>query len=97
MRWDDIPPMPYRIYLAIYGQDHLGLMYEVSSRIATLGLSVTHAVARANPDRYKAAITLTLEMSPKIQRELVIRRLRTVPGVTHVERDLRKGCDEAQS
>jgi GTP pyrophosphokinase len=92
--WDRIEPGPYRLRLAIWGQDHRGLMYEVSSSVAALGLSVIHAVATANQDRYKAAISLTLEMPLDMRRDTVLRKLRAVPGVTHVERDTRKGCDE---
>jgi RelA/SpoT family (p)ppGpp synthetase len=91
--WDRIEPGPYRLRLAIWGQDHPGLMYEVSSSVAELGLSVIHAVATANQDRYKAAISLTLEMPLDVRRDTVLRKLRAVPGVTHVERDTRKGCD----
>jgi GTP pyrophosphokinase len=91
--WDRIEPGPYRLRLAIWGQDHPGLMYEVSSSVAALGLSVIHAVATANQDRYKAAISLTLEMPLDVRRDTVLRKLRAVPGVTHVERDTRKGCD----
>jgi GTP pyrophosphokinase len=91
--WDRIEPGPYRLRLAIWGQDHRGLMYEVSSSVAALGLSVIHAVATANQDRYKAAISLTLEMPLDMRRDTVLRKLRAVPGVTHVERDTRKGCD----
>ena len=68
-------------------------MYEVSSIVAALGLSVIHAVATANQDRFKAAISLTLEMPLDMRRDTVLRKLRAVPGVTHVERDTRKGCD----
>jgi GTP pyrophosphokinase len=91
--WDRIEPGPYRLRLGIWGQDHPGLMYEVSSSVAALGLSVIHAVATANQDRYKAAISLTLEMPLDMRRDTVLRKLRAVPGVTHVERDTRKGCD----
>jgi GTP pyrophosphokinase len=94
--WDRIAPGPYRLRLAIWGQDHPGLMYEVSSIVAALGLSVIHAVATANQDRYKAAISLTLEMPLDTRRDTVLRKLRSAPGVTHVERDTRKGCDETR-
>ncbi len=92
--WSEIEPRPYRLHLAIYGQDHQGLMHEVSDAVAQLGLNVSKSVARANQDRYKAAITLTLDMPPSVRRDNVLRRLRTVPGVTHVERDTSKGCNE---
>jgi GTP pyrophosphokinase len=93
--WEEIQPVGYRLRLAIYGQDHRGLMYEVSACIADLGLNLEHSIAIANQDRYKAAILLTVAIPPNVRQEAVTRRLRAVPGVTQVERDLRKGCDEA--
>jgi hypothetical protein len=70
-------------------------MYEVSTCIADLGLNLENSSASANRDRYKAAILLTIAMPPTLRQDTVIRRLRGVPGVVRVERDLRKGCDEA--
>jgi GTP diphosphokinase / guanosine-3',5'-bis(diphosphate) 3'-diphosphatase len=94
--WEEIQPVSYHLRLAIYGQDHRGLMYEVSSRIAELGLNLENSSASAHRERYKAAILLTVAMPPNIRQEAVIRRLRGVPGVVQIERDLRKGCDEAR-
>lgn len=95
VRWDQFSSMPYRMALAIYGQDHQGLMHEVSACVAQLGLNVYRSVAIAHQDRYKAAILLTLDMQPTTRREQVMRRLRTVRGVTQVERDQRNGCESA--
>ena len=92
-RWDQLPPMPYRMAFAIYGQDHQGLMHEVSACVAQLGLNVYRSVAIAHQARYKAAILLTLDMQPTTRREQVMRRLRGVRGVTQVERDQRNGCE----
>jgi len=93
VRWDQLPAMPYRMAFAIYGQDHQGLMHEVSECVAQLGLNVYRSVAIAHQDRYKAAILLTLDMLPTTRREQVMRRLRVVQGVTQVERDQRNGCE----
>jgi GTP pyrophosphokinase len=93
--WAEIQPVGYRLRLAIYGQDHPGLMHEVSKCIADLGLNLENSLASANQDWYKAAILLTVEIPAPVRQDVVMRRLRTVPGVTRVERDLRKGCDEA--
>ena len=93
VRWDQFPPMPYRMAFGIYGQDHQGLMHEVSACVAQLGLNVYRSVAIAHQDRYKAAILLTLDMQPTTRREQVMRSLRGVRGVTQVERDQRNGCE----
>ncbi|HEX6540666.1 MAG TPA: HD domain-containing protein [Ktedonobacterales bacterium] len=95
VRWDQLPAMRYRMAFAIYGQDHQGLMHEVSACVAQLGLNVYRSVAIAHQDRYKAAILLTLDMLPTTRREQVIRHLRGVQGVTQVERDQRNGCENA--
>jgi RelA/SpoT family (p)ppGpp synthetase len=93
VRWDQLPPMTYRMAFGIYGQDHQGLMHEVSACVAQLGLNVYRSVAIAHQDRYKAAILLTLDMQPTTRREQVMRSLRGVRGVTQVERDQRNGCE----
>lgn len=95
VRWEQLPAMPYRMAFAIYGQDHQGLMHQVSECVAQLGLNVYRSVAIAHQDRYKAAILLTLDMLPTTRREQVMRRLRAVQGVTQVERDQRNGCENA--
>jgi (p)ppGpp synthase/HD superfamily hydrolase len=95
--WDEIGAIPYRLHLAIYGQDHRGLMYEVSSCVAALGLNVVYTKALANQDRSKALISLTVDIPPDVRRDVVMRRLRAVPGVTEVERDTRRGCDQQPS
>ncbi|HEU5347839.1 MAG TPA: hypothetical protein VFU63_04425, partial [Ktedonobacterales bacterium] len=67
----------------------------VSACVAQLGLNVYRSVAIAHQDRYKAAILLTLDMQPTTRREQVMRHLRTVQGVTQVERDQRNGCEKS--
>ena len=93
VRWEEIQPITYRLHLSISGQDHQGLVHEVSSCVAEMGLNVAGTAAVANQDRHKAAILLTLDILPGVRRELVLRRLRAVPGVIQVERDGRKGCE----
>ena len=93
--WESIAPMTYYLYLAIYGQDHRGLMFEVSECVTQLGLGVAASAASANQDRHKADITLAVEMPPTMRRDTLLRRLSSVPGVTAVERDTHKGCLES--
>jgi GTP diphosphokinase / guanosine-3',5'-bis(diphosphate) 3'-diphosphatase len=95
VRWDQLPAMLYRMAFAIYGQDHRGLMYQVSVCVAQLGLNVHRSVAIAHQDRHKAAILLTLDMLPTTRRDQVMRHLRGVQGVTQVQRDQRNGCENA--
>lgn len=96
VHWEQIPAMHYRMAVAIYGQDHQGLMHQVSACVAQLGLSVYRSVAIAHQDRYKAAILITLDMPPTTRRDQLVRRLRSVQGVTQVERDQRNGCESYQ-
>jgi hypothetical protein len=60
--------------------------------VAQLGLPIARSVASANQDRNKAAIVMTVAIPPSTRRESVMRRLRSAPGVTQVERETRKGC-----
>lgn len=92
--WEEIQPASYRISLDIHGQDHRGLMQQVSRCVAEMGISIIQGSANANRARYKAAITMTLDVPTHIRREYLFKRLRTVPGVVQVVRDGRRGCDE---
>jgi GTP diphosphokinase / guanosine-3',5'-bis(diphosphate) 3'-diphosphatase len=92
--WPQLQPASYRAQLEISGQDHTGLMHELSQCAAGLGLNVAGSNASANQSRHKAAITLTLELPPDARLENVLRRLHTVPGVLRVERDILKGCEK---
>ncbi|HEX6819392.1 MAG TPA: HD domain-containing protein [Ktedonobacterales bacterium] len=92
--WDALGPVMYRLHLVLYGQDHPGLMYELTSCIAGMGLNVVYAKALANQDRGKALVSLTVAVPSDVRRETVTRRLRGVPGVTEVAFEVRKGCAE---
>ena len=95
--WAQLQPITYRLLLGIYSQDHSGLMHEVSVRVAELGLNVSRSQAVAHQGRFKAAIVIVIDIPPSMRRDLVLRRLRAVPGVTQVERDSSKGCDQTVS
>jgi RelA/SpoT family (p)ppGpp synthetase len=97
VKWSQLQPITYRLLLAIYSQDHSGLMHEVSDRVAQLGLNVSRSQAVSHQGRFKAAIVIVLDIPPGVRREPVLRKLRAVPGVTQVERDSSKGCDETVS
>ncbi len=92
--WDALGSVQYRLHLVLRGQDHQGLMYELTSCIAGMSLNVVYARALANRDRDKALVSLTVAVPAEVRRETVVRRLRGVPGVTEVALDVRKGCGE---
>lgn len=92
--WPEISPLTYRVHLAIEGQDHEGLMHELSVCAAQMGLNVSGGMAYANQARYKAAITLTVDIPPTVRLDYALRRFRSVPGIVSVDRDARKGCEE---
>ncbi|MFI5272279.1 MAG: RelA/SpoT family protein [Ktedonobacterales bacterium] len=92
--WPQIQPITYRPHLVISGQDHRGLMHEISQCAARMGLNVSGSTARAQSSRHKAVVVLTLDVPPTIRLDAVLRRLHTVPGVLDVERDETKGCSE---
>ncbi len=96
LTWEAIQQPTYLLRLAIYGQDHPGLMLEVMERITQLGLNVTYSDAIANPARNKAAIVLVIRMPLGMRRETVLRQLGNVPGVTQVARETSKGCAKGE-
>ncbi len=92
--WQEIQPLTYRVHLLIGGEDHAGLMYELSACAARMGLNVSGTKADANQSRYKAAVTLTLDIPPGMRHEPVMHRLqRAVPSITSIRRDTSKGCE----
>ncbi|MGH2502527.1 MAG: TGS domain-containing protein, partial [Ktedonobacterales bacterium] len=93
LSWAQLPPMDYVLCVNIYGQDHQGLIHQLSIWLAEHGISVLRSNAVANQDRAKAAIAMMLLIPATRRADDVIRRLRRSPGVTEVERDVRRGCD----
>ncbi|HEX8727263.1 MAG TPA: TGS domain-containing protein, partial [Ktedonobacterales bacterium] len=93
LSWAQLPPLDYVLCVNIYGQDHQGLMHQLSIWLAEHGISVLRSNAAANQDRAKAAIAMMLLIPVTRRADDVIRRLRRSPGVTEVERDVRRGCD----
>ncbi|HEX8034762.1 MAG TPA: HD domain-containing protein [Ktedonobacterales bacterium] len=92
IRWQEIQPITYRAYLVIEGQDHRGLMHEISRCAARMGLNVSGSRALANQARYRAAISLTIDVPPHMRLEYILRRLHGLPGILRVQRDTSKGC-----
>ena len=92
--WTDFPPMTASVMLAIEGQDHKGLMYELSRCALELGLNVSATTAYANQDRHKAAVALALDIPPDTRLDYVIRQFQRLPGIVSVRRDTRRGCNE---
>ncbi|HEX9038002.1 MAG TPA: HD domain-containing protein [Ktedonobacterales bacterium] len=92
LSWSQLPPVDFAICLTIYGLDYSGLMHDVSEAVADLGLDILQGAATANLDRAKAAINIILNSGPERRPEEIMRRLRSLPGVTRVERDRHRGC-----
>lgn len=90
--WPEIHPESYRAHLVYVGQDHKGLMHELSVCAAQQGLNVAASRAAAIRDRHKAAVSLTLDVPLETRLDAVVRRFLTVPGSVSVTRDTTKGC-----
>lgn len=92
LTWPQIHPETYRVHLIYVGQDHKGLMHELSVCAAQLGLNVSASRAAAIRDRHKAAVSLTLDVPLETRLDAVVRRFMTAPGSVSVTRDTTKGC-----
>jgi (p)ppGpp synthase/HD superfamily hydrolase len=92
--WPEIHPEMYRARLLFVGQDHEGLMHELSVCAARQGLNVSASRADANQARYKAAVSLTLDLPADVRLDGVMRRFQTVPGIVSVTRDTSPGCEK---
>ena len=93
LSWAELPQTDYVLCVNIYGQDHQGLMHQLTIWLAEHGISILRSSAAANQDRAKAAIAMMLLVPGERRADDVMRRLRRSPGVTEVERDRRRGCD----
>ena len=92
--WPQIHPEVYRVHVTYVGQDHKGLMHELSICAAHLGLNVAASRAAAIQDRHKAAVSLTLDVPIETRLDAVVRRFLAVPGSVSVTRDTTKGCSK---
>ncbi len=92
--WPQFNVKWYRAPLLISGQDHPGLIQELTHSASQLGLNVAGSNASANKARYRAAISLTVDIPSNIRLDYVIGRLRRVSGILSVWRDTGKGCFE---
>jgi RelA/SpoT family (p)ppGpp synthetase len=90
--WRALASLDYRMAIAVYGQDHAGLMHELAQCITSQDVSLAATFATANQDRKKAIVTLICVFTPAFRPDMLFRRLYTLPGVTRVERDTRLGC-----
>jgi hypothetical protein len=71
-------------------------MHELSTWTSRMGLNISGTRADANQSRYKAAVTLTLDIPPGMPENLVMmthRLQRAVPSITSIQRDIYKGCE----
>ncbi|HEX8732049.1 MAG TPA: HD domain-containing protein [Ktedonobacterales bacterium] len=91
--WAQLPAGDFVLCLNIYGQDHQGLMHQLSISLTDFNISILRSFAVANQDRAKAAIAMMLLIPASRHADDVMRRLTALPGVTEVERDKRRGCD----
>ncbi|GAC1453094.1 MAG: hypothetical protein PVSMB4_13820 [Ktedonobacterales bacterium] len=95
--WRAISPATYRAAIAVYGQDHAGFMHELAECARGQGINLTGSSAQAIQDRNKAIVTLICAFPLNARPEAFFRRLRTLPGVTWVERNTQIGCIEPQA
>ncbi|HZC04383.1 MAG TPA: HD domain-containing protein [Ktedonobacterales bacterium] len=93
LSWAQLPQTDYVLCVNIYGQDHQGLIHQLTIWLAEHRISILRSSAAANQDRAKAAIAMMLLVPGARRADDVMRRLRRSPGVTEVERDRRRGCD----
>jgi RelA/SpoT family (p)ppGpp synthetase len=90
--WVTLLPTDYRMAIAVHGQDHAGLMHELAACLKAQNIDLARSFAKAIQDRNKAVVTLVCVFTPAMRPASLFRQLRTLPGVTRVERDTRLGC-----
>jgi guanosine-3',5'-bis(diphosphate) 3'-pyrophosphohydrolase len=90
--WQQIQPENYLVPVTIVAQDRAGLLRDVAAIVADANINMTAVTSATNASSQKAVITVTLEIAARAnmleQFERLLRRLRQVKNVVHVERVL---------
>jgi guanosine-3',5'-bis(diphosphate) 3'-pyrophosphohydrolase len=92
MNWLQIQPEVYLVPVTIVAHDRSGLLRDVAAIVADANINMTAVTSATNTSLQKAVITVTLEIAAREniidQFERLLRRLRQVKNVVHVERAL---------
>jgi guanosine-3',5'-bis(diphosphate) 3'-pyrophosphohydrolase len=90
--WQQIQPENYLVPVTIMAHDRAGLLRDVAAIVADANINMTAVTSATNASSQKAVITVTLEIAAREnvldQFERLLRRLRQVKNVVHVERAL---------
>jgi GTP pyrophosphokinase len=90
--WQQIQPENYLVPVSIVAHDRSGLLRDVAAIVADANINMTAVTSVTNASSQKAVITVTLEIAAREnmldQFERLLRRLRQVKNVVHVERAL---------
>jgi GTP pyrophosphokinase len=92
INWLQIQPEVYLVPVTIVAHDRSGLLRDVAAIVADANINMTAVTSATNTSLQKAVITVTLEIAAREniidQFERLLRRLRQVKNVVHVERAL---------
>jgi GTP pyrophosphokinase len=92
IHWLQIQPEVYLVPVTIVAHDRSGLLRDVAAIVADANINMTAVTSATNTSSQKAVITVTLEIAAREnmldQFERLLRRLRQVKNVVHVERAL---------
>jgi GTP diphosphokinase / guanosine-3',5'-bis(diphosphate) 3'-diphosphatase len=92
INWLQIQPESYLVPVTIVAHDRSGLLRDVAAIVADANINMTTVTSTTNTSLQKAVITVTLEIAAREniidQFERLLRRLRQVKNVVHVERAL---------
>jgi len=92
INWLQIQPDVYLVPVTIVAHDRSGLLRDVAAIVADANINMTAVTSATNTSLQKAVITVTLEIAARENIidpfERLLRRLRQVKNVVHVERAL---------
>jgi GTP diphosphokinase / guanosine-3',5'-bis(diphosphate) 3'-diphosphatase len=88
VNWHQIESQHYLVPIMVVARDRSGLLRDVAVVVADADINMTAVASTTNPSLQRAVITATLEITSLNQLEPIFERLKQVPNVVSVTRDL---------
>ena len=86
VRWQDLPTAHYPVEVAVRGFDRIGLLKDVTSKIAECGTSINSVQLRTDKDAGVVTANLVIEVANIEQLQQVTQAVRDINGVYDVYR-----------
>lgn len=84
--WENTGKKNYRVHLLITGEDHQGLLHDISGVIKQLNLSILSIQSHTYPENNTVVLELILKISNTLSCDEIIKKIKQVRGISEVTR-----------